>query len=132
MCPNAGTPGAPAIPPMWPRSRAPDAVRNPRHEHHRPKWQMALEMIDELIEWGRTPPVVTADAGYGDTTAFRQGLSDREIGYVVAVKGATSASGLTRYPRPPPTPGGTPPDPALPRSAPILQGPGRWPPDAPR
>ena len=63
----------------------------PDTEHHRPKWQMALEMIDELIEWGRTPPVVTADAGYGDTTAFRQGLSDREIGYVVAVKGATSA-----------------------------------------
>ena len=38
--------------------------------------------------------MVTADAGYGDTTAFRQGLTDREIGYVVAVKGATSA-----YPR---------------------------------
>jgi len=66
----------------------------PDTEHHRPKWQMALEMIDELIQWGRTPPVVTADAGYGDTTAFRQGLTDREIGYVVAVKGATSA-----YPR---------------------------------
>jgi DDE superfamily endonuclease len=54
-------------------------------------WQLALEMIDELIGWGRTPPVLTADAGYGDTTALRQGLTDREIGYVVAVKGATSA-----------------------------------------
>lgn len=63
----------------------------PDTEHHRPKWQMALEMIDELIAWGRTPPVVVADAGYGDTTAFRQGLTDRQIGYVVAVKGATSA-----------------------------------------
>ncbi len=31
----------------------------PEGEHHRPKWQMALEMIDELIRWGRTPPVVT-------------------------------------------------------------------------
>ena len=48
----------------------------PDSEHHRPKWQMALEMIDELIEWGRTPAVATADAGYGDTTAFRQGLTD--------------------------------------------------------
>jgi SRSO17 transposase len=63
----------------------------PDTEHHRPKWQMALEMIDELIEWGRTPPVVIADAGYGDTTAFRQALTDRQISYVVAVKGATSA-----------------------------------------
>jgi SRSO17 transposase len=63
----------------------------PDTEHHRPKWQMALEVIDELIGWGRTPPVVIADAGYGDTTAFRQGLPDLEIKYVVAVKGATSA-----------------------------------------
>jgi SRSO17 transposase len=63
----------------------------PDTEQHRPRWQMALEMIDELIEWGRTPPVVVADAGYGDTTAFRQGLTDRGIGYVVAVKSATSA-----------------------------------------
>jgi len=63
----------------------------PAGEHHRPKWQMALEMIDELISWGRTPPVVVADAGYGDTTAFRQGLTARQIGYVVAVKAATTA-----------------------------------------
>lgn len=62
----------------------------PEDERHRPKWQMALEMIDELIAWGRTPPVVVADAGYGDTTAFRQGLADRQIGYVVAVRGATT------------------------------------------
>ena len=36
------------------------------------------------------PPVV-ADAGYGDTTAFRQGLTERGLTYVVAVKAATSA-----------------------------------------
>jgi SRSO17 transposase len=69
----------------------PDAWVIDDTEHHRPKWQMALEMIDELIEWGRTPLVVTADAGYGDTTAFRQGPTDRQIGYVVAVKSVTSA-----------------------------------------
>jgi SRSO17 transposase len=63
----------------------------PADEHHRPKWQMAHEMIDELIEWGRTPPPVVADAGYGDTTAFRDGLTERGIDYVVAVKAATSA-----------------------------------------
>ncbi|WP_054248453.1 IS701 family transposase [Rhodococcus opacus] len=63
----------------------------PDTEHHRPKWQMAIEMIDELTEWGRIPPVVVADAGYGDTTAFRLALTERGIDYVVAVKGATSA-----------------------------------------
>ena len=28
----------------------------PDTEHHRPKWQLALEMIDELIEWGAPRP----------------------------------------------------------------------------
>jgi SRSO17 transposase len=67
------------------RSAIPDA------EHHRPKWEMAIEMIDELIEWGRTAPAAVADAGYGDATAFRLALTGRGIDYVVAVKGATSA-----------------------------------------
>jgi SRSO17 transposase len=64
---------------------------------------MALEMIDELIEWGRIPPVLTADAGYGDTTAFRQGLTDREIGYVVAVKATAGSICSSPGPRIPPS-----------------------------
>jgi len=48
-------------------------------------------MIDKLIEWGRTAPTVVADASYGDATAFREDLTERGIGYVVAVKGATTA-----------------------------------------
>ncbi len=67
------------------------ACKIPAGEHHRPKWQMAIEMLDELAEWGYRPPVVAADAGYGDITAFRLGLQERNIGYVVAVKGSTSA-----------------------------------------
>ncbi|CAG7641415.1 hypothetical protein E143388_08296 [Rhodococcus opacus] len=34
---------------------------------------------------------MVADAGYGDTTAFRLALTERGIDYIVAVKGATSA-----------------------------------------
>ncbi|EHB43993.1 hypothetical protein MycrhDRAFT_7012, partial [Mycolicibacterium rhodesiae JS60] len=74
----------------------------PEGKQHRPKWQMALEMIDELIGWGRTPPVVTADAGYGETTAFRQGLTDRKIGYVVhapLVATTVSNSRFISFPR---------------------------------
>ncbi|MDV2475690.1 IS701 family transposase [Rhodococcus zopfii] len=63
----------------------------PDDERHRSKAAMALEMLDELISWGRTPPVIVADAGYGDSATFRQGLTDRGLGYVVAVKGATLA-----------------------------------------
>ena len=68
-----------------------EACKIPAVEHHRAKWQMAIEMLDELAEWGYRPPVVAADAGYGDTTAFRVALEGQDIGYVVAVKGSTSA-----------------------------------------
>jgi SRSO17 transposase len=63
----------------------------PADEGHRRTWEMALELIDELIGWGRTPPPVIADAGYGDATALRLALTARDIPYVVAVKAATTA-----------------------------------------
>ncbi len=64
-----------ADPDATPRRSRPagDGARSPTAEHHRPKWQLALEMIDELTDVGphrRRSSV--ADAGYGDTTAFRQ------------------------------------------------------------
>lgn len=58
---------------------------------HRPKWQLALDMIDEANGWGLRPPLVCADAGYGEITAFRTGLEQREIRYIVQVKHSTSA-----------------------------------------
>jgi SRSO17 transposase len=63
----------------------------PDHERHRPKWAQALEMIDELAGWGHVPPVVVADAGYGQSAPFRTGLSERGIPYVLAVPSGTSA-----------------------------------------
>lgn len=57
---------------------------------HRPKWELACEMIDELKAWGVTPPVVVADAGYGDNGLFRTALTTRGLDYVVQVKGLTS------------------------------------------
>ena len=79
------------------QARIPDDVR------HSEKWRLALEMIDEMTGpggWGvleeitaagGARPVVVADAGYGDNTAFRLELDDRGWRYVVAVKGTTSA-----------------------------------------
>lgn len=67
------------------KAHVPDGVR------HQPKWELALEMIDELTGWGLQPPPVCADAGYGEIIAFRQGLDDRGIGYIVQVKAGTSA-----------------------------------------
>ena len=67
------------------------ACRVPARVRHRPKWQLVLDMVDELGGWGFVPPVLVADAGYGEVGEFRQGLDDREIPYVVQVKADTSA-----------------------------------------
>jgi SRSO17 transposase len=63
----------------------------PEDVHHVEKWRLALEMIDELAGWGITPPVILSDGAYGDITEFRCGLQERELSYVLDVKGGTSA-----------------------------------------
>jgi SRSO17 transposase len=67
------------------RAKIPDDVG------HRPKWRLALDMLDELAGWGLRPPVIVADAGYGEIGEFRAGLEERDLRYVVQVKGSTSA-----------------------------------------
>jgi SRSO17 transposase len=67
------------------------ACRLPERVRHRPRWQLVLDMLDELASWGLSPPVLVADAGYGDVGEFRQGLDDRQIRHVVQVKADTSA-----------------------------------------
>jgi SRSO17 transposase len=67
------------------RAHVPDEIR------HVPKWGLALEMIDELRSWGLEPPAISADGGFGDITEFRQGLEQRQLCYVLQLKGSTSA-----------------------------------------
>ena len=67
------------------------ACHVPEGVRHRSKWQLALDMVEELDQWGLVPPVLVADAGYGEVGEFRQGLDDRQIPYVVQVKADTSA-----------------------------------------
>src|SRR6266498_3473468 len=63
----------------------------PQDIHHRPKWQLVLDMLDELGGWDLWPPVLLADSGYGEVGEFRGGLDARQIGYVVEVRADTSA-----------------------------------------
>jgi SRSO17 transposase len=56
-----------------------------------PKWRLALELIDELRDCSLKPPVVLGDGAYGDITELRSGLEERELDYVLDVKGGTSA-----------------------------------------
>jgi SRSO17 transposase len=44
-------------------------------------------MIDELVAWGRRPPLIVADSGYGDAAEFRHGIAERGPSYVVQVTG---------------------------------------------
>nr|WP_239061323.1 transposase [Salinispora oceanensis] len=67
------------------------ASKVPDTERYRPKWLMALEMLDELAEWGLRPPLLTVDAGYGQVAEFRQGLTERGIPYIVATTSSTTA-----------------------------------------
>jgi SRSO17 transposase len=88
------------------------ACRLPQGVHHRPKWQLVLDMLDELAGWDLVPPVLLADSGYGEVGCFRWGLDARQIPYVVEVRADTSAysehvhpvaapySGKGRRPRP--------------------------------
>jgi SRSO17 transposase len=57
----------------------------PAEARHREKWRLALDMLDELVGWTLTPPLVAADAAYGDNADFRDGLTARGWAYVVQV-----------------------------------------------
>src|SRR3954462_12481415 len=91
----------------------------PQDVRHREKWRLALDMLDELAGWERAPPVVVADAGYGDIAEFRDGLTARGRAWVVQVQGVLSAHPDSAVPALVPTSGrGRPSRPRY-RSAPL-------------
>src|SRR5690606_26488550 len=49
------------------------------------KWQIALDLIDQTLGFGIAGRPVLADAGYGETAEFRDGLTERGLTYVVGV-----------------------------------------------
>ncbi|MFI8345743.1 IS701 family transposase [Streptomyces sp. NPDC085639] len=92
------------LPQVWDRPEAAgrrEACRIPADERHRPKWQLALEMLDELAGIGLRPAALVADTGYGANADFRHGLEDRRIAYVLQVKGEMTAHGEDAVPHQP-------------------------------
>jgi len=67
-----------------------------------PKWQLALGQIRALQAEGVPPAPVVADAGYGDTTEFREALTAAGLPYAVGVKGETTVWRPGQAPLPPP------------------------------
>jgi SRSO17 transposase len=49
------------------------------------KPNLALELIDQALSWGLPGRVVHADAGYGESTDFRNALETRNLAYVVGI-----------------------------------------------
>jgi len=61
----------------------------PEEVQFRKKWELALEMMDQARGWRLAERIVVADAGYGDVTAFREGLESRKLPYAVGVPSNT-------------------------------------------
>jgi len=87
------------LPESWNEDPRRKACRVPDEVRHVPKWQLAPDMVDELLGWGVSPRPVLGDAAYGDSTEFRVGLEERGLSYVLDVKGTTSALPATAVPR---------------------------------
>jgi SRSO17 transposase len=94
------------------RSAIPDEMR------HREKWRPALDMLDEVTgEWGLPGRPVVADAGYGDATEFRLGLTERGLTHVPAVSPTAPTHPAEAAPVTPAWKGtGRPPQPRYPDS----------------
>lgn len=54
------------------------------------KWQIALAQIDQLRSEGLPTAPVIADAGYGNTTEFRDELTQRSLSYAVGIAAETT------------------------------------------
>jgi SRSO17 transposase len=86
------------LPPEWTEDPARcQAAGVPADTSFQPNWQLALELIEQALQWGlEKPPVVLADAAYGEVTAFRQALEARDLAYAVGISQARAV-----WPEPP-------------------------------
>lgn len=94
------------LPKAWDADAARRAACHvPPTVHHRPKWQIALDLLESLETWGLPRLPVLADSGYGDIVAFRRALDARGRDYVVGVDAETAvwpaAMTFGRLPSPP-------------------------------
>src|SRR5712692_1790044 len=90
------------LPESWARDRRRRrAAGVPDDVLFQPKWQIALAQLRALKAEGLPPAPVVADAGYGDTTEFRDALTAAGMPYAVGVKGETTVWRPGQAPLPP-------------------------------
>ncbi len=91
------------LPESWTSDRKRcQAVGVPEDVPFRTKWQISLAQIDDALAWGVKRRVVLADAGYGDVTEYRDGLTERGLPYVVGVQSSLVVWAPGTGPIPPP------------------------------
>jgi SRSO17 transposase len=79
------------LPEAWCRDVARrEAAGVPAEIEFRPKWQIALAQIDDLLADDLPLAPVVADSGYGNITEFREGLTARGFSYSVGVTKTTT------------------------------------------
>jgi SRSO17 transposase len=66
------------------RAKVPEAVG------FQTKPEIALAQITSALDQGLAPGVVLADAGYGSSSGFRDGLAELGLGFIVGVSGTTT------------------------------------------
>ena len=89
-----------------PQDWAADPVRRqaagvPQTQAFATKPAIALEQMRQALSQGVRPGVVLADAGYGDETAFRDGLTALGLLYAVGIRPATTVWASGTAPLPP-------------------------------
>ncbi|WKK21357.1 IS701 family transposase [Streptomyces olivoreticuli] len=98
--PRTWDPASPGADPVKVARRA--ACGIPADVGHVEKWQLALDMVDETRSWGLDVPLAVADGGYGDAAAFRLGLEERGLHYVVGISSTMTAQPQDARPHIPP------------------------------
>lgn len=66
-----------------------EEVKLPRGTEYRTKTELALEEIDQAVDWDLPPLPVLADSAYGNDFSFRQALRERHLQYAVQVEPTT-------------------------------------------
>src|SRR5574342_130506 len=65
------------------------------------KWEITIGLLDDALRWGLPRRLMIADAGYGDSTDFRDALVARGCRYLVGLSGIHLAWPPGSHPHPP-------------------------------
>jgi len=74
------------LPESWTKDRQRrEEAGIPPEVNFQTKWQLGLDIIDQVRGWGLADRIVLSDAAYGDATEFRDGLETRGLPYIVGI-----------------------------------------------